>query len=155
MRLYNPATHQVNAAIAQWAGDKLGVTFFPPYLALGIVPDNIGNYPPWSQLAGAVICADNTDANIELSVYAPGSLTPGIVRDLAHYVFVQLGKERLTLRTKRSNKRARKVLARHFKYECTAVNWFARNEDAIVFRMLRDECKWLRIGSDGKHPQAA
>lgn len=56
----------------------------------------------------------HNDKDIEFSMIAatPRWATPGNIRAILHYAFVQLGVERLTVHTAKSNKRARRILAR-------------------------------------------
>ncbi len=147
MRLYVPQNPEENREIAAWLGAQLEVTFSPPYLALGVLDDSGGK-------AGAALFNNFDCANIDLTGAGAGAFTPAIVRALARYVFVQLNCSRVTLRTRRSNRHARKLLARHFKFEVTLKNWFGE-EDAFQFRMCRDECPWLERQNAIAIPAAA
>lgn len=56
----------------------------------------------------------HNDRDIEFSMVAatPRWATPGNIRALLHYPFVQLGVQRLTARTAKSNKRVRSIVER-------------------------------------------
>lgn len=135
MRLHTPASPQENRQIAEWAAKELGVTFAEPFLALAVVDVR-------PEIIGAVVLNNYDGHNIDLSGVGEGAFTPAVVRHLARYVFNERGCARVTLKTKRSNSRARKLLGKHFTYEATLKRGFG-SEDALLFRMLRDECPWL------------
>lgn len=135
MRLLTPQTDEQKRGLAEWAAQQLGIVIPEPYIALGIV-NRAG------VVSGVIILNDYTLHNIEISAAGRGAFTPAVIRQLSRYVFNQLGCERVTLRTKRSNKEARKVLGRHFTFEATLSRFYGK-EDAFLFRMRRDECRWL------------
>ena len=90
----------------------------------------------------AVAFNDYNGANIELTMVAQ-EMTRGVLRYLAHYVFVVCGCRRLTVRAKRGNKASQKTAQRlGFSYESVAKYYF-HDDDAIVYRMLKKDCRWL------------
>jgi hypothetical protein len=143
LKLIVPPNDQTNFAIADWAGKKLGIAFYPPYYAIGVAPSDT------APMCGAVVFNDYNGHQIELTIYGPGILRPSIVRQLAHYAFVQLGCVRVTVRTKQSNTRVRKLIARRFKFECIAPRYFG-TENAIVHRMLVEDCPWLERKNENR-----
>jgi RimJ/RimL family protein N-acetyltransferase len=136
MRLHIPQSSEENELIAAWAAAELKVTFAPPYIALASV-DHRGT------IIGVAVLNNFDCSNIDVTGIGEGAFTPSVIRSLAHYIFIQLNCSRVTLRTRRSNHRARRMLAKHFKPEATLKSWFG-TEDAFQFRMCRDECPWLR-----------
>lgn len=98
----------------------------------------------------AVLLNSYTGANIDLSVVAePGGATLGVIRYLCDYVFVQLGCRRLTVRTRKRNKLVQKMARRcGFTFEAVAKHHY-HDDDAVVFRMLKHECKWLKVKNNG------
>lgn len=124
-------------AIVGFIENKLGAKFCPPYQAFGFVSD-----------AGKPMCAfvfnDHTGANIEMSVFAePGGMTRGVLRYVANYVFNKSQCRRLTVRTRKRNKRVLRVAPRYgFTYESVMKHYYA-DDDAVVFRMLREDCRFL------------
>lgn len=140
MKLIVPKWHMVNSTIADWAGEKLNVTFSAPYIALGVARSEEA---PWkAPLEGAIILNGYTDANIDMSVVGERCWTPSIMRQVSEYVFNQLFCERVTMITRASNKTARKILGKHFVFETGRKRHFG-TEDGLQFRMCRDECPWL------------
>jgi len=125
-------------AIADFVGKKLKVTFWPPYLALGFSSED-------RTKMAAVVFSDYNGSNIEATIYADkGGATRGVIRYVAQYVFGQLKCRRLTVRTKKRNKAVLKLAPRlGFKYETVLVRYYP-DDDAVVFRMLREDCKWIK-----------
>jgi hypothetical protein len=126
-----------NEAIVGFIEQKLQIRISPPYTAFGFASDD--NRPMC-----AVLFNDFSGANIEMTIYAePGGVTRQVLRYLANYVFVKNQCRRLTVRTKKRNKRVLQLAPRYgFKYECIAKRYFA-DDDAVVFRMLKEDCRFL------------
>lgn len=136
MQLLAPETPDQNRSFAEWAAQQLEVTFAEPFLCMAIVDAR-------PHIIGAVVLNNFDGHNIDLSGIGEGAFTPRVVRSLASHVFNVLGCSRVTLKTRRSNKLARKLLTKHFKFEAYLKKGFG-NEDAIQYRMCRDECPWLK-----------
>jgi RimJ/RimL family protein N-acetyltransferase len=126
-----------NEAIAGFIEQKLQASFSPPYTAFGFVSDD-------GRPLCAVLFNDFNHSNMEMTIYAePGGITRQVLRYLAHYVFNKSQCRRLTVRTKKRNKRVLQLAPRYgFKYECIAKHFFA-DDDAVVFRMLKEDCRFL------------
>ena len=126
-----------NEAIIDFIENKLGTKFCPPYRAFGFVSD--ANKPMC-----AFVFNDHTGANLEMSVYAePGGITRGVLRYVANYVFNTSKCRRLTVRTRKRNKRVLQIAPRYgFTYESVMKHYYA-DDDAVVFRMLRQDCGFL------------
>lgn len=124
-------------AIGEYVGNKLGVTISPPFMAVGFMTDD-------KRPLSAFVFNDFTQSNIEMTVYAePGGITREVLRYVANYVFNKNKCRRLTVRTKKRNKRVLKLAPRYgFKYECIAKHFFT-DDDAVVFRMLKEDCRWI------------
>jgi hypothetical protein len=123
--------------IADYVGQKLGVTFSPPFQAFGFMTDD-------KRPLSAFVFNDYTYSNIEMTLYAePGGINRAVMKYVANYVFVKSGCRRLTVRTKKRNKRVLQLAPRFgFKYESVAKHFYP-DDDAVVFRMLKHECPWL------------
>lgn len=124
-------------AIGEYVGNKLGVKISPPFTAIGFLTND-------RRPLSAFVFNDYTQSNIEMTVYAePGGITREVLRYVASYVFLKNKCRRLTVRTKKRNKRVLKLAPRYgFKYECIAKHFFA-DDDAVVFRMLKEDCRFL------------
>ena len=129
-------------AVADWAGAQLGVHFTEPFKALGVVNSD-------GLLIGASIFGDYyPGGNIEWTYVGHGSLRASILKDIAHYCFVQLAASRVTAKTRRSNKLVRRLLPKAgFSFETTQKRYFgpSKDDDALVFVLRKEDAsKWLR-----------
>jgi hypothetical protein len=126
-----------NEAIAAFIEQKLQVKISPPYTAFGFASND-------DRPLCAVMFNDFNQSNMEMTIYAePGGITRPVLQYLANYVFNKSQCRRLTVRTKKSNKRVLQLAPRFgFKYECIAKQFYP-DDDAVVFRMLKSDCRWL------------
>jgi RimJ/RimL family protein N-acetyltransferase len=126
-----------SAAVARWLETRLGQKFLPPYEAIGIVNGK-------GQRIGAVVLNDFADRNIELTAYGPGAFSRGVLSAISRYCFIQLDCKRITVRTRASNLYVRRVIEKHgAKQEGTLRDWYD-DEDAIIYGLLKHECRFLR-----------
>jgi hypothetical protein len=123
--------------IGAFVGKALGVAIAEPFQAIGFMTDD-------KRPLAAFVFNDFNQSNIEMTIVAePGGINRQVIRYVANYVFNTSKCRRLTVRTKKRNKRILKLAPRYgFKYECLAKHYFP-DDDAVVFRMLRDECRWI------------
>ena len=125
---------------------------FGPCVAFGIVRSG--------RLIGGVVFNNYRGHDIHVSVAfnGRGRVLPGDVRALCDYPFGQLGCKRVTAITGKKNKRARKILERiGFTLEGVARRGLDGFEDAMIFGLLRENCKWLKSNDDisSRSPRAA
>jgi RimJ/RimL family protein N-acetyltransferase len=117
-------------------GGQMGIEIIPPYTALGIVSAH-------GQLTGGMVFNNQSEADIELSIVAPKRLTRGICRVIAQYAFETAGCMRMTARTRESNLQVRRVIEKvGFRQEGVLRGYYRDGEDAILFGLLRSECRW-------------
>lgn len=126
-------------AVAEWVGNGLRKPIHPPYTAIGWVDeqDNLR--------AGAVFNQWN-GSNIEVTIYGPRGFGKEAIQTVFRYAFTQLKANRLTATTERRNKVMRRILPRMgFIFEHPQQQFYGprRENDGLVFRMLRNECRWL------------
>jgi RimJ/RimL family protein N-acetyltransferase len=127
----------VDESVIGYVENKLKVKISPPSIAIGFAAND-----------GRALCAcvfnGYNHSNIDVTIVAePGGLTRGVLRYIADYVFKQLNCQRMTAYIKKRNKRALKMAPRFgFQYEMVAKKYF-RDDDAVMFRMTNDECRWL------------
>ncbi len=108
-----------------------------PFGGIVIETDNGG-------VCGAVVFNDYAQGNVEMTGVGMGCWTPKVIRALARYVFKQLDCTRVTARTAVSNHKARAALrAIGFVQEGRMREWF-KNEDAILYGLLRREQRIVR-----------
>lgn len=99
------------------------------------------------ELIGGIIFHDHQPEYKSVVVsYAfdrPSWASPSVLASISQYVFVQLGCQRMATYTPRKNKRSRKfVEGVGFKLEGCARKALG-TDDAMVYGMLRNECRWL------------
>jgi RimJ/RimL family protein N-acetyltransferase len=125
-------------AVIGYVEQKLGIKIALPCQAFGYMT-NAGK-----PIAGVVV-SDYTGANCELTVVAEkGRMTREVIRHIASHVFHKLGCRRVTVRTRKRNKAAISLADElGFKYEHVAKHYY-HDSDAVVFRLLRDECRWIK-----------
>lgn len=126
--------------VAKYVSDNLGLPISPPYTAIGATQDGA------SLCAGAVF-NDFNGSNVEITLYGPGCLKRGPISGIYHYMFEQLGVNRATAKTRRSNKTMQRLLPRlGFKFEGISARYFgpSKADDAIRFVLFPDEArKWI------------
>lgn len=122
--------------VARWMADQTGQEIIPPYTAFGVLAPN-------GQFCGAMIFNDLNEGSVEVSLYAPGRISRGLLRIAAQYAFEQNGCRRITARTRASNLRVRRFIERvGFRQEGVLRSYYSDGDDAILFGMLRTECRW-------------
>lgn len=129
----------LDSRVAAYVGEKLNVTFYPPYVAIGFAKNG--------QVQGGAIFNDFNGSNIEVSFYAP-RFQRGIGRALLHYAFVQAGCNRLSAHTRVTNFPTIKLLLKlGFEFEAKRPRFFGNGDDALLFRLDREIAlsRWLRI----------
>lgn len=142
-----------DATIAEWVGARIGVPVAPPYTALGWIEDFVdqdGRERPGGGTlrVGFVFYGYAPGGNIDIAVAASGRLTRGMLATVADYVFDQIGATRITARAFKRNGQACDMLKRAgFTAECVAKAYYGPADDAVQFRMLRRDCRWLTLAS--------
>lgn len=130
-----------DTTVAEWASSKFGRKIAVWNYALGVL-DRDG------ALRGAATFHDWNGSNIEVSYWGPWTLRLSVVCGIARFCFVELGANRITARTPRSNK----IMTRHlrklgFRHEGVSPVYYGprRADDAVIFGLLaRDAGRLLR-----------
>lgn len=122
---------------------QVGERGFGPSTALGVVKD--------SKLLGGVVYHQFSGHDIQAS-YAfdsPRWATPGVLRTLFAYPFVQLKCVRMTALIPRKNKHAREMILRlGFKLEGVHPKAADGRQDAVSYGMLKTDCRWIKRNDD-------
>jgi hypothetical protein len=106
--------------VAGWMEQQTGQRIIPPYTAFATLAAD-------GQISGAVLFNDHIEGSVEVSIVAPGRVSRALLRAAAQYAFGDLGVNRVTARTRASTLRAAH---------------YADGEDAILYGMLKAECRW-------------
>jgi hypothetical protein len=120
-----------------WASCELGLEIVAPYYAIGFVENG--------KPKGAAVLQSYTGEDIELTIV--GAWSRGMFRIIADYVFNHLKCQRMTARTRVSNKKVARVMrGSGFRVEGQVRRYYPDGEDALLFGMLRLECRFLEEG---------
>lgn len=125
-------------AVAKWVSDQLGSEDFGACTAIGVVRGD-------ELIAGAVFNG-HREANIEISFASstPRWCTRGIMAGIFWYPFGQLGVHRLTAVTEDTNHSVKRFLCHlGFHQEGIMRRAYRSGDDAVIYGMLREECRWL------------
>jgi RimJ/RimL family protein N-acetyltransferase len=112
---------------------------FGPHTAFGIVHK--------ADFVGGVVFNNYRGFDVHFTVVMEKAAPVGrdTIRALFEYAFGQLGVKRITSITGRKNKKARKALATlGFREIGVAHRGLDGFEDAFIYEMLKENCKWLR-----------
>lgn len=123
-------------AVAHWVAARCDVgQFQAPYTAFGWADAS-------GQIVGGAVFNAWNGANVELSLAGRGSVTRQAFRDIAAYVFGQLGCRRLSMVTKAANLRLVHQAERNgFAREGMRKDFFP-DDDAVALVLLRSRCRW-------------
>lgn len=134
---------RLTAGLFDWAAQRLGYGLtgadLRPGYAIGCMHgDTLVAVVMFNQLR-------RDSAEIGIVSTSPKWLTRQVCTHIAAFAFDILQLRRVSGITSRKNKKARDLALRlGFVYEATLKEGYANGEDAVVFRMLRKECKWLK-----------
>lgn len=155
MKIVHPKNPETNKAFAEWTMDKIGRKAVPPYRTIAAIEDE--------RIVGGVVFNGYNGANVDITIYAPGGLTRRALRDVFSFAFHDLKCTRVTARTRPNQKSLvagapltgpNGLFERlGFVREAVAARYYGngRANDAIVYRMLRSECRWIK--QDGVRPR--
>ena len=133
--------------VAKWVGERMDGVFVLPHAAVGML-DSKGT------LRGGFVLTVHNATTAELTLYSEDVVTNGMVRGFFRWCFGSLGVHRLQLRTERTNKKAKRAAPKMgFKFEGVAREFYGPGEDALLFYMTPDHCRWIK--TDGKHIQVS
>lgn len=126
--------------VAEFVSQGIGDHFSPPYVGIGFTRDE-------RNLCGGALFNNWTGSNIDLSIYGPGSITRYAMGTLCRYAFKQISANRITARTRRSNKTIQRLLPRFgFTFEGTQKRYYGpqRENDALLYALFPDAAeKWM------------
>jgi RimJ/RimL family protein N-acetyltransferase len=112
---------------------------FGPCVCLGVVRRGV--------LVGGIVYHNYHGFSIEVSMAfdRPDWAMPSVIRQFFSYPFIQLDVVRMTAIIGKKNKRMRRLAeGLGFKYEGTARKGFDGKQDAILYGMLKQDCKWIK-----------
>lgn len=99
----------------------------------------LGVLSPEGRLVGGFVLTNYSGHGVEMSLAGKGCVARDAWDMLGTIIFGELGCQRLSVTTRRSNKKVRKLAPKfHFKFEGVSRRFYG-NEDGLVFSLLRDE----------------
>lgn len=149
--IFLPRNAEEKEAVAQWIMGNLGRRAVKPYQCLAAINSE-------GRLVGGALFNNYNGNQVDLSVYGPGVASRKALRAICRYAFVVLKCSRMTVRTTRKRSTIiggsplngpRGILTRMgFTFEACAHEYYApgKGGDAMVYRMLRAECPWIKLG---------
>ena len=127
-----------NELLAKWAGNRIGIKDFGNCTTIGVVHKD--------QIVAVALYNKYLHPNIEVTFVtsSPRWASPGAVKTILRYPFVQLNCKRITATTEATNQRARAFLCRlGFKQEGYHPD-VLETGDAVTYGLLRkDAARWL------------
>lgn len=118
----------VSAFVAGQTGDQ----YCDVMRALGILSGE-------GRIVGGVLLTNYTGYGVEMTLAGKGCISRGAWQAIGDMAFGELSCQRISVTTRRSNKRVCKLVPRlKFKFEGVARRFYGK-EDGIVFSLLRDE----------------
>jgi len=130
--------------LKSWAAERIGIDQFGPSVAIGVERDN--------QIICAAIYHDLREGQIEASIAASSRrwANRSVLHALFAYPFNQVGAHRLLVTCNEANEKAMKMNSQlGFTQEGKLRQMYAPH-DAVIWGMLKDECKWIKEKSNGK-----
>lgn len=123
--------------IAQWVKERIPyVQSFDNSVAFGVL-DN-------GEIVGGVVFNNYRGFDIHMSAALDAPLTRQSLRTLCGYAFGQLEVRRVTSITGKKNRKARRALRIiGFTEEGTCKRALDGENDAVVYGLLREHCKWI------------
>lgn len=123
--------------VAQWVAQQAsGKPFCDPFTAIGLIHGG--------RLVGGFVFTGYNGDTVELSLAGRGVVSRSAWRAVLHYVFDQLGCQRLQMHTNRKNKPVLRMLVRlKMHYEGVARRYFGRN-DGVCYSLTVDDLAAFR-----------
>jgi len=130
--------------LKSWAAKIIGIDGFGLSTAIGVERD------------GKIICAavyhDYRDGQIEASIAASSRrwANRSVLHALFAYPFNQVGAHRLLVTCNEANEKAMKMNSQLGFIQEGRLRQMYAPHDAVIWGMLKDECKWIKEKSNGK-----
>jgi RimJ/RimL family protein N-acetyltransferase len=138
---------KINDGLAQWVAERMPVRMnardFKGYQCIGVCRETtvlaVVVYSNFRRMA------HGNSMDMSIAADNPSWCRRGVLRALFHYPFAQQGCVRVTANVGRRNKRSRRLVeGLGFKLEGMGRRAYDGRQDAAVYSLMRDECKWLR-----------
>ena len=139
---YVVSGEELQPAIAEWVAAKV------PQMRLGDSPFTaIGLDKAAGYLQDGIVYSTYSGNDIVLSIALLNkrSISRRFIEEGFKYPFIQLNCARVTVMVARDNRASHEFVKRlGWKKEGVLREWFEDGQDAIVYGMLRRECRWIQ-----------
>lgn len=138
-----------NREIAHWAGARIGIDDFGPCVSIGVIHHG--------EIVAAAVYNQYRHPNIQVTFVtsSPRWASPGAIRAILKYPFVQLGCKRITAITEATNQPARAFLCRlGFKEEGFHPDSLPSGDSVTYGLLACDAVRWIgakRPSAEEKH----
>lgn len=118
--------------VSAFVSGKTGDQYTDVMRALGILSQE-------GRIIGGVLLTNYTGFGVELTLAGKGCISRSAWQAIGDMAFGELGCERISVTTRKSNKRVCRLAPRlHFRFEGIARRFYG-SEDGVVYSMLRNE----------------
>ena len=125
--------------VSRWVGLKLGIpNDYKGYAAIGGVIDG--------KLIGGIVFHSYTNFSMEIDFYTTDArwCNRKTLKIVFNYIFNVCGCERIQAKCLKKNKKVRTLIERlGFKFEGTMRRGYDGKKDALMYSLLKDECRYL------------
>jgi RimJ/RimL family protein N-acetyltransferase len=130
--------------LKQWAASRIGIEGFGPSVSIGVQRDG--------EIIAACVYHDLRGGQIEASIAAssPQWATRSVLYGLFAYPFIQVGANRLLVTCSEANDKAMKMNKQLGFVQEGRLRNLHGSDDAILWGMLRNECKWIKGQINGQ-----
>ena len=130
--------------LKSWAAERIGIDQFGPSVAIGVQRDD--------QIICAAIYHDLREGQIEASLAASSRrwANRSVLFTLFAYPFNQVGAHRLLVTCNEANDKAMKMNRQLGFTQEGRLRQLYPPHDAILWGMLKTECKWIRTQNNGQ-----
>ncbi len=129
--------------LKRWAAQRIGIDGFGPSAAIGVQRDG--------EIIAACVYHDYRDGQIEASIAASSQrwANRSVLFGLFAYPFIQVGAKRMLVTCSEANHKAMKMNRQLGFVEEGRLRKMFGKHDAVLFGMLKQECKWIGV-TDGQ-----
>jgi len=130
--------------LKHWTAKQIGIDGFGPSVAIGVQRDG--------EIIAAAVYHDLRQGQIEASIAATSQrwASRSVLHTLFAYPFLQVGAHRLLVQCSYANKKAMKMNRQLGFTEEGRLRQLYAPHDAILWGMLKDECKWIKGQDNGQ-----
>ena len=130
--------------LKKWVAKQIGIDGFGPSVAIGVQRDG--------EIIAAAVFHDLREGQIVASIAATSRrwASRSVLHALFAYPFKQVGAHRLLVQCSEANEKAMKMNRQLGFTQEGRLRQLYKPHNAVLWGMLREECKWIKEKSNGK-----